>query len=67
MIFKFHSSPRISWKEWKQFANRYNRRRNKLLLNNGHDDILVEWRLCRWDYDFCKEYRPSTDYRQKRK
>lgn len=55
-IFKFHSGRNESWKKWKVFVNRYNRRRVRCSLKKGDEFLPIEWRLCHWDWDFVKEY-----------
>jgi hypothetical protein len=56
--FKFHQGKRTSWKKSKQFVNRYNRRRVRYSLRKGDEFLPIEWRLSRWDWDYCKEYIP---------
>lgn len=55
-IFKYDTGRRVSWKEWKEFANRYNRRRVRYALRKGDEFLPIEWRLCHWDWDFAKVY-----------
>lgn len=70
-IFKYGGSTRESWKSWRTFANRYNRRIAKSVLRHGEEHFPMERKLCSWDWDFCKWYFSKEDvqdnYKLKRK
>lgn len=70
-ILKYGGSTRESWKSWKTFANRYNRRIAKSLLRHGEEIFPKAKKLCYWDWDFCKWYFTKNDvqenYKLKRK
>lgn len=70
-IFKYGCSTRESWKSWRTFANRYNRRIAKRVLGCGEEHFPKARKLCSWDWDFCKWYFSKNDvqdnYKLKRK
>ena len=55
-ILKFGCGPRKSWKKWRTFANKYNRRVAKGILRSGGEYFPKEKKLCAWDWDFHKWY-----------
>ena len=68
---KYGGSTRESWKDWKSFANRYNRRLVRHILRRGGEVLPKDKRLGAWDFDFCKWYyskeEVNDNYKLKRK
>lgn len=58
-FLKYGSFPRTSWKKWKIFVNRHNRRKSKFVLRVKEEFLYEDKKLCYWDYDFCKWYYPE--------
>ena len=52
---------RKSMKEWKTFANRFNRRKAKLRIKRGCYSAIKYKKICSWDWDLCKYYFSERD------
>lgn len=68
-LLKYGSPPRSSWKSWKVFVNRFNRRKSRFVLKTKEDFLYKDRRLCSWDFEFCKMYisEQYVDYKIIRK
>lgn len=51
---KYGANLHESWKKWKKYINRYNRRISRYRLKAYDDDMVQDVRLASIDYDFCK-------------